>query len=245
MNLNYRFVGNPNSNTLIIFLHEGLGSIAQWKSFPEKLCHETNSYGLIYDRAGYGESTGNLKNRKTDYLHLAADELANLMNWIPDHYKTILYGHSDGGSIALIYTANYPNRINAIITEAAHVFVEDKTLEGVTAAQIPFKNGLFNGLKKYHGMRFEEVFNAWNKTWLLPEFRLWNIENLLPKILCPQLIIQGKDDQYGTLKQVESIAKHTTGESTLLVLDNCGHAPHKENEIKTLLTVKEFINDLN
>lgn len=127
------FVGDINNERLIIFLHESLGSIQQWRMFSEKLCTLCACASFIYDRAGYGKSKGSLLNRQNDYLHLAADELAELITaLIPENYREIYpYGHSGGGSIVLIYGVDYDKRIKGIITEAAHVFAEDETIAGV------------------------------------------------------------------------------------------------------------------
>lgn len=247
MELNYKFIGNPASSNLIVFLHEGLGSIAQWKEYPELLCEATNSYGLVYDRAGYGKSKGSLVNRTATYLHEAAHELSLLLEHIQPNVENIyLYGHSDGGSIALIYAADFENKkLKGIITEAAHVFVEQETIDGVRKAIQPFKEGKLKGLEKYHGDRYKEVFLAWNNIWLTPLFAHWNIESKLERITCPQLIIQGINDQYGTLKQVESIANNTKGRSEKYTPENCGHAPHKEKQKDTLLKASKFINESN
>lgn len=245
IDLNHQFIGNPASKRLIIFLHEGLGSVAQWRQYPTQVCAENDCYGLVYDRSGYGQSHGSLKDRTTNYLHEAADELAQLVAVISDRYKIILYGHSDGGSIALIFGARQPELIKAIITEAAHVIVEEETINGVKAAEKPFKEGKFDGLKKYHGSRFAEVFLAWNTIWQTSAFATWSITDLLPKITCPQLIIQGETDQYGTIKQVELIESLTAGTSKRFIPKNCGHAPHKEMEKETLIHIKAFLNELN
>ena len=179
-------------------------------------------------------------------MEQGALELENLIDsLVPPIYDMFLYGHSDGGSIALIYAANHPVKVTGIITEAAHVFVEDMTIAGVRAALPFFQQGKFDGLKKYHGDRFQEVFLAWNNIWLDPDFRNWNISPLLPKITCPQLIIQGEDDPYGTLKQVETIANITIGKSIVFTPKNCNHAPHKENEKETLLAVIRFLEQHN
>lgn len=243
MELNHVFAG-PSSPTLVIFLHEGLGSIKQWKQYPSELCEELQVTGLIYDRAGYGKSPGSLENRKPNYLHLAAEELKAVVGAYQQEYENIfLYGHSDGGSIALIAAANLKDRkLKGVITEAAHVFVEEETIKGVKEERPPFAKGYFDGLKKYHSERYKEVFFAWNDIWLDPSFKDWNIFELLPKIKCPQLAIQGKDDQYGTLKQLEYISTKTIGQTTLFVPENCGHAPHKEQKEAVLEIVKPFIH---
>lgn len=244
MHLNHVFVG-PASTTLIVFLHEGLGSIPQWKSYPVDLCNALNVRGLVYDRTGYGRSSGSLADRKPDYLHQAANELSQIIESIKaDFDQIILYGHSDGGSIALIAAAELKNQITALITEAAHVFVEPETIKGVREARPLFHEGLFDGLKKYHGDRYKEVFFAWNDIWLTPAFTEWDITHLLSKVHCPQLIIQGKDDQYGTLKQVDTIARFTKGKTQTLILDQCGHAPHKEQKSSILTSAVSFIESI-
>ena len=242
MNLHYIEIGNQSSDQTIIFLHEGLGSVEMWKDYPEKLCNALNLKGIVYDRAGYGKSPGNLKNRKSDYLHIGAAELYSLV--VRLRIKSpILYGHSDGGTIALIYAATYPESCKAVITEAAHVFNEAVTIEGVKAARPLIEDGKMDALKKYHGERYKEVFYAWNDIWLDESFKNWNVTPMLANATCPQLIIQGKDDQYGTLKQVETIAEQTTGQTTQFTPDNCGHAPHKERTESVLEEVKKFIHD--
>jgi len=240
--LNHKFVGNQNSNQCIIFLHEGLGCIDMWKSYPNELCLHLNMQGLIYDRAGYGKSKGDLRHRTPNYLHAAADELYELIHTLKIQNKDlILYGHSDGGSIALIFAAKHPHLTHSVITEAAHVFVEEITLDGIKPAKKAFKEGKLDGLRKYHGENYKMVFNAWVDIWNHPSFLNWNIETELTNILCPQLIIQGLNDQYGTLKQVESINKNTTGKTTILTPDNCGHAPFKEKTKEVMNEVITFI----
>ncbi len=244
--LNYKFVGNLNSNTLIVFLHEGLGCIEMWKNYPQKLCQQLNVKGLVYDRAGYGQSKGDLSNRQANYLHLAAKELHQLLKKLDlFNHQIILYGHSDGGSIALIYGAQYPQIVKAIITEAAHVFVENETLKGIKPAIKAFEQGKLNGLKKYHGENYKSVFYAWVNIWHHPSFKNWNIEQELKNIICPQLIIQGENDQYGTLKQVKSIAQHTKGETTVYIPKKCGHSPFKEKEDNLITIVITFFKKNN
>lgn len=243
MKLNHVFIGNQTANRLIIFLHEGLGSIEQWKNFPLELCELTQSYGLIYDRSGYGQSAGSLENRSVNYLQEAAEELhEEVIKSIKTQQDIYLYGHSDGGSIALIYATKYGENIRGIITEAAHVFVEPVTISGVQAARPFFEEGKFDGLKKYHGNRFKEVFFAWNDIWLSDSFKTWEIISMLDTIMLPQLVMQGEEDEYGTAEQVELIESHTSGKSTVKLLKNCGHAPHKEQKETVLLTVNNWMN---
>ncbi|UKN01543.1 alpha/beta hydrolase [Paracrocinitomix mangrovi] len=241
MNLHFKRIGDQTADKTIVFLHEGLGCIEMWKGYPEKLVNEVGCNGIVYDRSGYGKSPGDLTNRTNKYLHQAAEELADFLAFHKIE-NPILYGHSDGGSIAIIYAATHPENVSALITEAAHVFNEPETIQGVKEARPWLSEGKMEALKKYHGERYKEVFYAWNDIWLDDSFKDWNITALLPKITAPQLIIQGKDDQYGTLKQVDTIVSTTTGESHFLTPENCGHAPFKEQEAVVLKSVKEFIN---
>jgi pimeloyl-ACP methyl ester carboxylesterase len=243
--LNHQFIGNQTSKNLIVFLHEGLGCIEMWKDYPTLVCKQLNCLGLVYDRAGYGKSEGDLSHRAPNYLHQGVDELYNLLKALNLLDKNIiLYGHSDGGSIALLFASKYPELIEKIITEAAHVFVEDETLEGIKPAVEAFETGKLEGLKKYHGSRYKTVFYAWVNIWNAPEFRTWNIESELQSITCPQLIIQGANDQYGTLKQVESIKLNTKGETHILIPENCGHAPFKSQKNMVLKAVIKFLKPL-
>jgi pimeloyl-ACP methyl ester carboxylesterase len=173
-NLNWIEVGNTTSDTTIIFLHEGLGCIEMWRDYPKQLCIDLGVRGIVYDRAGYGKSIGSLLNRTNKYLHEAADELAELITELKIQ-NPILYGHSDGGSIALIYAANHPDKVKAVITEAAHVFNETGTIKGVREARPWMEEGKMEGLRKYHGDRYQEVFYAWNDIWLDDSFMDWDI----------------------------------------------------------------------
>lgn len=240
--LNHKFVGNENSNHCIIFLHEGLGCIEMWKDYPETLCNQLNMQGLVYDRAGYGKSKGDLTTRTSNYLHEGAEELFELIHNLKlENKHIILYGHSDGGSIALIFGAKYPKLCQSIITEAAHVFVEQVTLDGIKPAEKAFREGKLNGLKKFHGKTYEAVFYAWVNIWNHSSFLDWNIESELRNITCPQLSIQGINDQYGTLKQIESITHNTKGNTITFTPDNCGHAPFKEKRNEVMEKVIRFI----
>lgn len=243
MNLNYQLIGNQAAERTIIFLHEGLGCIEMWKDYPETLCEELNCKGVIYDRSGYGKSPGSLLNRKSNYLHLAAKELHELILHL-NIQQPILYGHSDGGSIALIYAAQHPDKIEAIITEAAHVFNEEVTIAGVRAARPLIEIGKMDALQKYHGNRYKEVFYAWNDIWLDESFKKWNISKEIESITCPALIIQGLDDQYGSLNQVQQILTSIGTSSISLTPENCGHAPFKEQRAVVIKNVITFINEL-
>lgn len=211
----------------LVFLHEGLGCVAMWKDFPEELCAVTGCPGLVYDRLGHGKSSPLSYKRSIRYMHESGlQELPLVLDALIPEMNYILIGHSDGGSISLIHGAEKTVRLQGIITEAAHVFVETETLAGVEDAVVAWENGQLDGLHKYHGNKTAEIFKAWSETWLAEWFRGWSIENLLPRLKVPLLVIQGNDDQYGSLGQVNAIVSKSSGEAWAEIVMNCGHTPH-------------------
>lgn len=235
---------NPLAPT-IIFLHDSLGCIELWRDFPEQLGAMSRCNVLVYDRQGYGKSCPfSYPERDLNYLEVEADLLKELMDyWNIDN--AILFGHSDGGSIALLTAAKYPSIIKGIITVGAHVFVEDVTLKGINEAiDLYLNTDLKSKLMKYHGTNTEAMFWAWAKTWTTNEFKLWNIEHFLSLITCPALIIQGEKDEYGTLEQVEKIKTQINGTANALILPNLKHTPYKENPQLVLEQSTLFIKDL-
>lgn len=225
----------------IIFLHESFGCIGHWKDFPYRLGKAALCDVLIYDRQGYGASDPlTIDKRRNDYLETEADVLCRLIQALRIE-NVILFGHSDGGTIALIAAAKYPAIIKGIITEGAHVFVEEESLEGIRKAEAAYKEtNLREKLQRYHGDKTDRVFRIWADTWSSGEFRPWNIEHLLPDIVCPALIIQGIDDEYGTVLQVESILKNTSGYSDSL-MPQSGHTPHRDCADEVIRASVRFI----
>ncbi|MCG8473641.1 MAG: alpha/beta hydrolase [Desulfobacterales bacterium] len=239
-----RISGEPDLPTLI-FLHEGLGCCAMWKAFPQRLCKATGCSGLVYDRLGYGRSSQQKDLRNPRYLHdYALIELPQVISSLLSEQEYILVGHSDGGSIAMIYGANAPSRLKGIVTEAAHVFVDEQTLAGIAHAVKAWKAGKLKRLYEYHGTRTEWVFEAWHTIWLSSEFRSWNIESFLSRIEVPLLVIQGAEDQYGSLKQVEAIVSKTRGDVMPAILRACAHVPHLEAQEETLSFMANFIQNI-
>lgn len=239
---------NYKNRPIIVFLHDSLGCIKLWKDFPKKLGSLTHCNIMLYDRQGYGMSCpfSNV-NRDNNYMETEADILDEIIDLcIPDYRdqnsKTILFGHSDGGSIALIYGAKYQEKLQGIITEGAHIFVEDETISGIKAAKELYKTtDLRAKLEKYHSIKTDEMFRAWTETWLSPEFREWNIEKFLPRINCPVLAIQGENDEFGTIRQVDGIRTKVSGSSYGLIIPGAKHTPHIEFEELMLEKCKEFI----
>ncbi len=230
--------------TTLVFLHEGLGSVGQWRDFPSLLSEKTGLPALVYDRWGYGNSEPFTLPRSTRYLH---DEALLSLPAVLDACgiaSPILVGHSDGGSIALLYAATRPGGVCAVITEAAHVFVEDVTLAGIReAVNVYASTDLGRRLARYHGDKTDLVFRGWADTWLSADFRDWNIEDYLPAVRCPVLVIQGVDDEYGTPAQVDAIVRQVSGRAKPMLV-RCGHIPHAEAKEEVLEAMAGFIEEL-
>lgn len=233
--------------TVIIFLHEALGSIPQWKSFPQDLCNSIGLSGIIYERQGHGTSSGLNGYRDERYLHnYAFEELPSLLDIIlPPEKKVLLVGHSDGATIALLYAAKYSKKVLGIVSMAAHVIVEKETLAGIRPAIEAFESKKLEGLRKFHGDKTNELFYAWANTWNLPEFKTWNICKDIHGVTAPTLIIQGEKDQYGTEEQVKLIANSISGNSTTLMIDKCGHIPHLEQGTKVISEINNWYYKLS
>lgn len=243
--INYQLIEEDANKPCLIFLHEGLGSIRQWKGFPEKVCAATGHPGLVYERQGYGLSSALTNKRTVHYLHhYALAEFSKVRSSLIGDREYILIGHSDGGSISLIAAAEQPKQLKAVITQAAHVFVEQETIAGIESALKAWQAGKLKGLEKYHGDKTEQIFNAWAHTWQQPWFHCWNIEYLLESIQVPTLVMQGEQDQYGTIKQVQAIAQKVQNGKALM-LANCAHVPYLEAERATLDHMCSFIAQLN
>lgn len=229
------------SNTLV-FLHDSLGSIALWRDFPDRLAARLAMDAIVVDRRGYGESSPFAAGRRTPrYLEEEAERLEDILGRL-EVSSAVLFGHSDGGSIALVAGALHPSLVSAIITEGAHVFVEERTLEGIREAQQSLlTTDLRPKLSRYHGEKTDAVISAWTDTWLSPEFREWNIERYLPRVVCPTLVIQGTDDEYGTDEQVRAIVAGVSGNVESLMIPGGRHTPHREAPDLVIETTVRFL----
>ncbi|NRA13280.1 MAG: alpha/beta fold hydrolase, partial [Crocinitomicaceae bacterium] len=201
-NLNYETVQSndlKNTNFILLFLHEALGSIPQWKTFPQDLCDRLGIDGIVYERQGHGDSDALIRVRTSTYLHdYAFNELPRFIEKaIPKEKKIILIGHSDGGTIALLYASRFPSQIKSIVTMAAHVINEPETIAGIEPAIKAFKKGKLKGLGKYHGDKTTDLFYAWANTWKDGSFENWNITSEITSRGLSGLFIQGEEDQYG------------------------------------------------
>ena len=230
-----------NAATLV-FLHDSLGCCTLWRNFPGKLSEAARLNTFAYDRIGYGQSAPfDNEPRRKDYMEQEANILMTLLE-MHKIEKPVLFGHSDGGTIALLAAAKYPGLIRAVITEGAHVFVEEKTLEGILLMQQQFNTtNLYERLEKYHGNKAQAVFEAWTNTWLSPSYHDWNIEHFLPSVTCPVLAIQGTNDEYGTETQVDAIVDQVSGPSEKCMIVNAGHTPHRQSELWVINACFSFL----
>ena len=217
----------PDRRPTLVFLHEGLGSIAMWRDFPARVAQATHCNAVVYSRLGYGNSDPLTEPRTARYMH---DEALVALPELLDQLavdRPILIGHSDGGSIALIHAGAGVRPVTSVVTLAAHVIVEDLSVASIAAAKLAFETtDLRARLARFHA-DVDSAFRGWNRIWLAPEFRDWNIEEFLPQIACPVLAIQGADDEYGTMEQMRRIAAGAA-DVELLALDGCGHSPHRD-----------------
>ncbi|MFZ4536961.1 alpha/beta fold hydrolase [Propionivibrio sp.] len=243
LELEYCWTGAAASDApVMVFLHEGLGSIAMWRGFPQRLCDRLGVRGLIYSRFGYGHSTARLRHEKLprNYLHREATEVLPEFLDALGVTRPYLFGHSDGGSIALLAAADDASRYPAIIVMAPHIFVEDICVENIQAARVAYhEKGLRERLDRYHD-DVDSTFYGWHDIWLDPAYQDWNIEAEVEKIACPVLAIQGEDDEYATLEQIYGI-KRRVPETTLLILPGCGHSPQRDQPESVIQGVLAFI----
>ncbi|MFS8084879.1 MAG: alpha/beta fold hydrolase [Acidobacteriota bacterium] len=245
--LEYEWFGpRPDEALTLVFLHEGLGCVAMWKDFPKRVAEQTGCGALVYSRAGYGKSDACALPRPVRFMH---DEALNILPQVLEAFEireAIPVGHSDGGSIALIHAGGSKDaRVRGLALLAPHVFVEEPGLESIRRIAENYRTGnLRPRLQRYHGKNVDVAFWGWNDVWLNPEFRLWNIEEYLPQIRVPVLLIQGADDQYGTVAQIEAIERGVDGPVQKVILRNCGHSPHLDQPEQTLEAIEKFVRDL-
>lgn len=241
----FEFRNGRKDRPTLVFLHDSLGCTQLWRDFPYRLADITGCNVLIYDRIGYGKSDPMPSYfRMNNYMEIEAKILNEILITL-NIGNSILFGHSDGGTIALIAASLYPGRITGLISEAAHIFVEEITLQGIHEAIATYKTtNLAERLAKYHGDKVDILFRAWTETWTREDYRDWSIEHLLTAIQCPVLFIQGEKDEYGSLEQVERTLSLVNGKSEKLILPGISHSPHKESMENVLKTSAEFIREI-
>ncbi len=245
--LEYRWVGAGESSApLLVFLHEGLGSASMWKDFPARLCDAGGWRGLVYSRAGYGRSTPRPHGERwtPEYMHQQAREVlprflaAAGVDTAAD--PPWLFGHSDGASIALIHAAAYPDAAAGLVVLAPHIFVEDLSVHSIEQAKYAYASTDLRHRLARHHEDVDSAFWGWNDIWLDPAFRRWNIEALLGSIRIPVLAIQGHNDEYGTMAQVDGLAA-AVPRAEVLALDDCAHSPHRDQPEAVMRATIGFI----
>lgn len=244
--------GPGGDGTALVFLHQGLGSITQWRGFPQALCHAVGLPGLVYERRGHGGSDPLVAPRDARFLHVEAWQALPRLLRAAGVRRPVLVGHSDGGSIALLYAAgpasnSDPGRDDApaplaVVAIAAHVFLDAVTLHGLeTAVRDWRETDLRDRLARHHGAQTEALFVAWADTWMSPAARHWNIEAELRRVRCPVLAIQGTEDDHGLPAQLDSIVRHAAGPAESWLVPGLGHSPHLEAQDRIVARVAEFL----
>jgi pimeloyl-ACP methyl ester carboxylesterase len=230
---------------ILVFLHEGLGSIPQWRDFPETLCRVTGCRGLVYERLGYGGSDRASLPRPDDFLEREAEQVLPAVLHACGIDRPVLIGHSDGGTIALRFASVFPERPRGVITEAAHVMLDEVTVAGVTEVARRWSDGeLRSRLQRYHGDNTETMFRGWADTWLRPERCAWSITDRLRTIVCPVLAIQGADDEHGLPAQLDAIVAGVSGPAEGFLVPDCAHASHHQARAVVLERMADFVRTL-
>jgi pimeloyl-ACP methyl ester carboxylesterase len=228
---------------VMVFLHEGLGSVSMWKDFPQRLCESLGMRGLVYSRPGYGGSTPRAKGERwpVDFMERHAREfLPALLRRLDVPSPPWLFGHSDGASIALLHAAAFPDATAGVVALAPHLFVEDVSVRSIEGAREAYLRGDLRARLARHHDEVDSAFFGWNDVWLDPAFRDWSIEGAMARIACPVLAVQGEDDEYGTMAQVDRLAA-AVPRARLVKLDGCGHSPHRDRPQAVIAAVRSFV----
>jgi len=226
----------------IVLLHDSLGCVALWRTFPEQLALATGRSVIAYDRLGFGKSSPHPGKLAPDFvIEEASEGFAHVLTqFAVDRFVAL--GHSVGGGMAIVIAGAYRDQCRALITESAQTFVEDRTLQGIRATQAAFAAGdQLQRLQNYHGDKARWVFDAWVDTWLSPEFASWNLTAHIPLVKCPILAIHGREDEYGSMAHPQSIATLATAPVEVQAIPDCRHVPHRECSETTLKAIVQFL----
>ena len=231
------------TQTPIVLLHEGLGSVSSWGSFPKQLADELGRRVLVFDRIGYGRSPVKPGPWGADFMHDEAHSLADLLQ-SEGLSEAILVGHSDGGSISLLYPAAHAGHdaplIVGIVSMSAHTFLESVTVSAIQRLRAGFADGLRKPLSRHHA-DVDATFDAWSGVWVSDRFSSWAIDNEMGAVTCPVLAIQGADDSYGSWRQVERLVAGVAGPTTIVKLDGVDHWPHREAPDEVIGEIRSFL----
>lgn len=226
----------------IILFHDSLGCVELWRNFPAALSYATQRKVIAYDRFGYGKSSPNPDEQSLDFVSQEAEIYFPALLQQLNIKKFVAFGHSVGGGMAVHCAAKFPDACEALITESAQAFVEDRTLEGIREAKVAFtQTSNVERLKKYHGDKALWVLHAWTETWLSSAFSAWNLKAILPQVQCPTLVLHGSEDEYGTTQHPQIIHEFSGGQSEMKILSDLKHVPHREQEQTVIELVVEFL----
>jgi pimeloyl-ACP methyl ester carboxylesterase len=232
----------PEAQATVLLFHDSLGCVDLWREFPAQLATATGRRVVAYDRLGFGRSDAHAGALPLTFIR---DEAAMVVAQLREALgldAIIPFGHSVGGGMAIATAARWPEHCVAVITEAAQTFVEDRTAAGLRAARVDFsKPGQLERLARYHGAKARWVLDAWIETWLSPAFAGWSLDEALRDVQCPALAIHGDSDEYGSVEHPEWIARLTNGPARAVILEGCGHVPHREQPARVLDEVVRFL----
>ena len=242
--LEYERIAGARNRPTLVMLHEGLGSLAMWRDFPQRLAAATAHGVIVYSRLGYGKSDALASTRNArspNFMHHEAFDVLPALLLALELTRPVLLGHSDGGSIALLHASRH--RVGGVIAIAPHICVEGAGVASIRAAKSAYEDGdLRARLARYHD-DVDGAFHGWNDVWLSAGFAGWNIENYVNDIRDPILAIQGEDDEYGTLYQIEEIQRRA-GQTRLLKIPRCGHSPHRDQPEQVMAAIHSFLATL-
>ena len=241
IHLEYEWVGAARTSAPpVVFLHEGLGSISMWKGFPREFCAAHDLAGFVFSRYGYGNSTPKPRDERwpVDFMTQQANEVLPALFAATGIVRPWLFGHSDGGTIALLHAASHPAA--GVIAVAPHLFVEEVSVRSIELARDAFESSDLRARLARHHADPDSAFRGWNDAWLSPEFRHWNVEREIETIACPVLAVQGVDDEYVTLEQIRAIARRLP-QAELLEIPDCGHSPHRDQPAVLSAAAGRFI----
>lgn len=242
--LETRIIPGAADRPWLVFLHEGLGSVSLWRDFPDKVARLLGFRALIYSRQGYGQSDPLDAPRGVDFMHREALDVLPALLQAYGIERALLIGHSDGASIALIHAATFAETVEALVLMAPHVLVEAISQQSIARVTETYERGGLKARLTRHHAHVDDAFLGWSRIWLDPRFRTWSLGAECQRLTVPTLLIQGEDDEYGTLAQIDAIEQAVPGPTTRLVLANCGHSPHRDQEPAVLDAVKRFIASL-
>ena len=231
-----------NAKQTIVLLHDSLGCTVLWREWPQELAEALQMNVISYDRRGYGLSDNYTVKRPIDYLEQEAEILHQLMqHWQLD--QPIVFGFSDGASVATIYAGMFPDSLSKLIVEGVHVLLEEETLQGVRNAKTTLETTkIAKVLEKYHGDKVMDLYTAWTETWLSEEHQTWNIQHFIPKIKVPVFVFQGEKDEFGSMNQVNAFDA-TSNEVTKWIVKDAAHTAHKEKKDVVFAAIVNFINE--